>query len=122
MRAITVFHRENGQIEEWLTLRADRRLVYHVENGGARCLSRGIEPAEQVLTPEEAIARWPWRAKAITEALPRLELAELVSRLEAAAHDIEGADADLALLQSDLQRLRPVLEGLGIHLEQAAYV
>jgi hypothetical protein len=45
------------------------------------------------------------------------ELAALVERFEAAAHEIEGECAAEALadLQADLQRLRPVLEGLGIN-------
>jgi hypothetical protein len=63
----------------------------------------------------------------------QLELAGLLNRLEAAAHDCVPAAAQyasngdpedmarlytteqLALLQADLQRLRPVLEELGIN-------
>jgi hypothetical protein len=64
---------------------------------------------------------------------PQLELADLLNRFEAAAHDCVPAAAQyasnwdpegmerqytaeqLALLQADLQRLRPVLEELGIN-------
>jgi hypothetical protein len=117
---IKVFHHENGSREHWLLAHADGTLTFHEENAGGRFLDHGPEATTEQLTEAEATARWPWRASVIAAALAKAELIALVERFETAAYEVESASADLALLQADLQRLRPVLEGCGISLRAGA--
>jgi hypothetical protein len=97
---------------------ADDTLTLYEENSGHRFLRYGPEATTRQLTRAEALARWPWRAAAIATALAKAELSALVERFETAAHEVECASADLPRLQSDLQRLRTVLEDCGVSLEK----
>jgi hypothetical protein len=71
-----IFRFESGSSETWLTANADGTLTDTRENSGWRCLHRGIEPDECVISPAEAIRRWPQHAEAIQaaaqDALPPL--------------------------------------------------
>ncbi len=70
----TIFHRENGNTEDWLYVNDDGTVTYEAENAGWVQTRKGLHFRSATLSAAEAKARWPDHAMAIDAALMRIGL------------------------------------------------
>tara|TARA_R110002049_G_scaffold20717_8_gene75937 strand:- start:2118 stop:2345 length:228 start_codon:yes stop_codon:yes gene_type:complete len=66
---VTIFHRESGAEEKWLTLNDDESVTYDVDRTGWPLMRKGSDPKVEKMTVDEAKARWPSYADRIDAAL-----------------------------------------------------
>lgn len=69
---VTLFHKENGSVEEWLIVNDDGTVTHELENSGWVMAREGINNRSTVITAEEAKSKWTAYAKDIDKALAKI--------------------------------------------------
>ena len=64
-----IFEHHTMAKQRWVFARADGCIVCKTENDGSAMAQNGLQPWEEIMTPEEAKTKWPPHADEIDEAL-----------------------------------------------------